>query len=103
MFDRDYNTFISMLVQTQLENINQDWAEPWDLQDVDGTFGFLRSMFMGLQMSPFVVDEFIFLGFSYFLDENVQSIRAINRVTDRFVDIHGSKIHKAMNKFIALM
>ena len=103
MYDRDYNTFISMLVQTEVENVNQDWAEPWDLAELDGTFGFLRSMFVGFQVSPFVADEFIFLGFSYFLDENVQSFRVINRVTDRFVEVHGSKFNKAVNQFIALM
>lgn len=68
LYERDYDTYITGLIEAIVKNINTEWAEPWDLAELDPTVGFLRSMFTNLQLSPYITEEFIFFGFSYMLD-----------------------------------
>lgn len=70
MYDRDYDDFLQLIVDTYVNNINNQFSKkPYDLGLFDHTLTFARMLVQDFRLSPFVQDEFIYAGFTYFLDE----------------------------------
>ena len=44
MFDRDYDSFLSVILQTVVENVNNEYKSPYDLVNLDSRIGFLRML-----------------------------------------------------------
>lgn len=68
MFDRNYDEFLSVIIDTAVENQNNEWEKSYDLEQYDESFSLGRNMMTNTKISPFVMDEFIYVGFTYFLD-----------------------------------
>lgn len=68
MFDRDYDSFLAVLIETAVENTNNEWEKVFDLEQYDSAFAFLKTMFVDFKITTLIQDEFVYIGFTYFLD-----------------------------------
>jgi hypothetical protein len=55
------------------ENVNDEWKTPLDFGSLVPLIGMLRGMISHTTVSPFIEDEFYYLGFNYFLDFSLQT------------------------------
>lgn len=55
-------------------------------------------MLTDLHVSPFYQNEFIYLGFSYFVDPKPQTIQAYNQITNQINEKHAEKFYSVFDK-----
>jgi hypothetical protein len=99
MFARDYDMFLSIVVQAAVENINLEWNTPYNFEEIDPTFQFIRGMIVHTRLTPFIQDEFLYAGFSYFLDSTVQTKQQVLRINDRIAKNQKETITQFLNLF----
>ena len=58
---------------------------------------FLSNMLTNLHVSPFMADEFYYVGFTYFMDPAPQTMASYNHMTNQLRDKHGDKIVKMLD------
>jgi hypothetical protein len=69
MFARDYNTMLNMLAMTGVQNFNDQWSTPYDFRTIDPQLMFfITTVFSKPRVSPFYMDEFLYMGISYQFD-----------------------------------
>ena len=54
MYDRDYDDFIQLIVDSFINNINNQFSKPYDLALLDPTYGFARQLAQDFLISPYV-------------------------------------------------
>jgi hypothetical protein len=100
MFDRNYDEFLSVIVDTAVENQNNEWEKAYDLEKYDVAFLLGRNMLTDTRVSPFIQDEFIYLGFTYVLDNQPIKQDDLNTKTQEIVEENSSTIDQiAKNLF----
>ena len=108
MYSRDYDSYLSLVADSFVENINQEWQEPWDLAVLNETIGFIRSMIAETHVTPYVQDGFIYAGFSYFMDspdlalmsgpQKLMTVKEVKAATKRLVEHHPQQFQKIIDQ-----
>ena len=77
MVRRRYDNLLTSVLRTQVNQINAQFAKPFDLTSLDNqTLPFISNMLTDVHVSPFYQNEFIYFGFSYFMDPKPQTKNA---------------------------
>lgn len=53
MYARDYDSFLSIIIQSVVENTNSEWVKPFDFRTMAQIVGYLASIFVAPRISPF--------------------------------------------------
>jgi hypothetical protein len=99
MYQRDYDHFLTLVLEACIVNLNNKWATPFDFAKIDPTFEFIRGMIKNTRVTPFVQDGYLYLGFSYFLDNMVATKQDLISVTQRFVDAHFVELYQVFESW----
>jgi len=68
MLARDYDTLLSTVLASAVNNVNIAWTRPLDIQSLNPVLPYVAMMLPKFQVTPFLEDEFFFIGFSFILD-----------------------------------
>lgn len=102
MIARRYDALLSSVLRSTINNINVQWQKPFNIPSLDPqTLPFLSNMFTNLRVSPFYLDEFMYIGFTYFVDPPPQTYQTLNTITEKVVAQYGEKIHAVFDAFRA--
>ena len=99
MIRRRYDNLLTSVVRSQVNQVNAQFVKPFDITSLDNqTLPFLSNMFTNLHVSPFYLNEFFYLGFSYFIDSVPQTMQSYNHITNQITAKHSDKIVKVLDK-----
>ncbi len=99
MIRRRYDNLLTSVVRSQVNQVNAQFVKPFDITSLDNqTLPFLSNMFTNLHVSPFYLNEFFYLGFSYFIDSVPQTMQSYNHITNQITSKHSDKIVKVLDK-----
>ena len=102
MIARRYDNLLSTLVRSLVNNINIQWQKPFDITSLDPqTLPFLSNMLTNLHVSPFYMEEFMYIGFSYFVDPAPQSFKSMQIITEKVIAQYGDKILSVYKNFMS--
>lgn len=102
MVSRNYDNLLSIVLRSTINNINVKWTRPFDITSIDPqTLPFLANMFTNLHATPFLVDEFYYVGFSFMMDPTAQTKASFNRMSDRIAEQYKEVIYLALDKLTA--
>ena len=69
MYPRDYDSLLNVLAQIAIAGINNQWLTPYDFRTINPEIMFfITTVFSKPRISPFYLDQFIYLGLSYQFD-----------------------------------
>jgi hypothetical protein len=72
MINRRYDNLLNSVAKSFINNVNAEWSRPFDITSLDPlTLPFLSNMIVNLHLSPFYQNEFLYFGFSYFVEQTV--------------------------------
>ena len=90
MVSRRYDRLLTTVFKTFINNINIQWLKPFDITSLDPkTLGFIKNMFTGLTLSPYILEEFYYLGFNYFTDPVPTGAPMYSMLNERAAEQYG--------------
>jgi len=102
MYNRKYDKLLTSVFRSQINQLNAQFVKPFDITSLDPqTLPFLSNMLTNLHLSPFIQNEFMYFGFSYFMDQSPQTRQSFNHMTDSLAQKHGDKIVMILDKVTA--
>ena len=98
MIARRYDALLTTVIDTTVNNINIEWSKPFDITSLDPmTLPFLSNMFTNLHVSPYYVNEYLYIGFTYFVDPIPQTEESFREITDTAVNQYKYKVYRALD------
>lgn len=95
MISRRYDHLLTSVAKSFVNNLNADWSRPFDITTLDPmVLPFLSNMLKDLRVSPFMQNEFYYLGFTYFMDPNPSTFAQFNRQSKTISENHSEKLYK---------
>ena len=85
MLARDYDALLSTVLASSVNNLNIEWTRPLDIQSLDPVLPYVAMMLPKFQVTPFLEDEFFFIGFSFLLDSEAEP--NFERIDDAYGDV----------------
>jgi hypothetical protein len=102
MISRRYDALMSTVVRSLVNTINVQWQKPFDITSLNPqSLPFLSNMFTNLHVSPYYQEEFVYVGFSYFVDPTPQSMVSFNRITDLYSELYKEKFYHLFDEIKA--
>jgi hypothetical protein len=102
MISRNYDQLLSIVLRSTINNINIKWTRPFDITSLQpDVLPFLSNMFTNLHATPFFVDGFYYVGFSYMIDPTPQTKASFNRITDRLTEEYREVMYKLLDTLFA--
>ena len=90
MLGRDYDSLLTTVLQSEVNNFNIDWTIPFDILSIDPMLPYIATLLKGVQLTPYLQDEFFYLGFSFFQDS----------VSEPDFDIYSETFGKALQTLL---
>lgn len=95
MISRHYDNLLTSIARSFVSILNADWTRPFDITSLDPmTLPFVSNMLKDLHVTPFLENEFFYIGFTYFMDPNPQTVQSFNYQTNAIAEKHSDKILK---------
>jgi hypothetical protein len=95
---RRYDNLLTSIARSTINNVNAEWSKPFDITSLEPqVLPFLSNMLANLHVSPFMQDEFYYVGFTYFMDPAPQTMQAYNHMTNQLRDKHADKIVRMLD------
>jgi hypothetical protein len=86
-----------------VSNINTQWNTPYDMRALEPEIlPFLANMFLRLEVTPFSDDQFIFAGFTYFVDNFPTTQAQVFMHTESVQKSEQSNLQKVREAYIYL-
>ncbi|TNV80189.1 hypothetical protein FGO68_gene15348 [Halteria grandinella] len=99
MVSRNYDSLMTAVLRSATNSINVKWRRPFDLVSLDPeTLPFIQNMLLHLQATPFLMDEFYYVGFTFFMDPTPMSRATYNRYTDRVTEQYREVAYRVFDK-----
>lgn len=93
---------MSTVFRSFVNNLNVQWTRPFDITSLQPeALPFLKNMFTNSRVTPFMLDEFYYVGFSYFVDPAPQTKRSFKAITDRAAEQYREPIEKTLDMIFA--
>ena len=99
MYARDYDTFLSIVFQSVVENVNSEWSAPFDFRTLDPIVMYLQGVFIKPRISPFYQNGYLYLGMTYWYDLLSLTTRETNTISERHAEKYGPEIASFMDKY----
>ena len=99
MYSRDYDTFLSIVIQSIVDNTNSEWTNPFDFRTLDPIVMYLQGVFVKPRVSPFYQNGYLYLGMTYWYDLMSLTNREIGIISGRQAEQHGEDILRFMDKY----
>lgn len=95
MISRRYDNLLTSVARSFINTVNADWSRPFDITTLDPqVLPFLSNMLTNLHVSPFIQNEFYYVGFTYFMDPTPQTVAQFNHQSKLLSDQNGDKFVK---------
>ena len=95
MITRRYDNLLTSVARSFINTVNADWSRPFDITSLDPmVLPFLSNMLTNLHVSPFMQNEFYYVGFTYFMDPTPQTVAQFNHQSKLLSEQHGDKFVK---------
>jgi hypothetical protein len=100
LYSRNYDALFTTLIQTQINNINNKFANGYDLRQLNQNIGFIAGMFINSTVTPFQEDGFLYAGLTFFTDsQTVSAVNMLQEVSQLAFD-NKETIRKVAQQFI---
>lgn len=87
MISRRYDSLLTSVLRSAANNINVQWQKPFDITSLQpDVLPFLSNMITELHITPFYLDQFYYVGFSYFMDQTSVTTGLNTRITELYRD-----------------
>jgi hypothetical protein len=77
---RNLNEVFSTLFSMAVDEIRSDFARGFDLSKLDSNVPFVAGMIKNTTVSPYIANEFMYIGFTFFVDTPIKTY-------DEYLDI----------------
>lgn len=75
MINRRYDNLLNSVAHSFINNVNAQWSRPFDITSLDNqTLPFVANMITKLHVSPLYQNEFLYVGFSYFVEQAAPAV-----------------------------
>lgn len=102
MVSRNYDSLMTVVLRSATNSINVKWRRPFDLVSLDPeTLPFIKDMILNIHATPYLLDEFYYVGFTFFLDPTPMSKSSYNRYTDRVTEQYREVVYRILDKTAA--
>jgi len=98
IFARDYSTLLNIVAMTAISSINDQWTVPYDFRSIDPQLMFfITTVFSMPRVSPFYMDQFIYMGISYQFDLMALTSEEKAHLESRALDEDSEKLLQFFN------